>query len=345
MQSLKSDCSQLKTGLTFYFVKFSLLSAEVLSGNISMSGDLQTIFVGNLSDDIDNPMIRELFESRGAKISSIDIKKNYAFVYYDMESNSHDMIDNLITELHLMPFGKLQRSITVQRSKSGNAHKLKQQERKEIAEPTNLLFVVGFDTLRVMQQDIKTVFGKHGKVTFIDIKKSYCFVKFEKVSDATTVLKTYNGQEVFGRTLSIQYSLQKGANRTGRDKPHNDDRHPDERDSQISHHDREGRHITPSENRSGFSRDSGEPLRRLPDRRDDSRNRDTYFNVSDGRRALDVDSRRVRDDSRSRDYDGGKSMHRDSYHNDPGKYDARSARPGARSPPYDDYNSQRLVIK
>ena len=63
-----------------------------------MSDTDYVVFVGNLSDDVDCPMIRELFVGKGTTVSKIDIKVGFAFVYIDSEATTSDALEEVIKD-------------------------------------------------------------------------------------------------------------------------------------------------------------------------------------------------------------------------------------------------------
>jgi RNA recognition motif-containing protein len=167
----------------------------------------ESIFVGNLSKDVTSQLLKDIFEENGASVGSIDIKSGYAFVYCTFERG---MADNVIARMHGMELGEQHRCITVARSKGGGEAKRREMKRKSELLPTNTLFVVGFDMNRVREIDVKNFFKDSCEVVSADIQRSFSFVEFTSIADATTALERFNNTEAYGRTLFMEYAASSG---------------------------------------------------------------------------------------------------------------------------------------
>ena len=79
------------------------------------------------------------------------------------------------------------------------------EERRKITLPTRVLFVVGFDPTKVTTNQIRTIFDVCGEVICVKKIDNYCFITFNEQVDAENAFQKFNGAEVLGRTLTVEY--------------------------------------------------------------------------------------------------------------------------------------------
>jgi len=65
------------------------------------------------------------------------------------------------------------------------------------------------------EADMREEMSKIGPVESVEMRKSYCFVTFVEQAHATTALETLNGKEVFGKTITIEYTAAPKADAAG----------------------------------------------------------------------------------------------------------------------------------
>lgn len=166
-----------------------------------MSVEDESIFVGNVGMNVSGQTLKELFEEHGATVRNVDLKTGFGFVFCH-PADPETGLDGILKKIHGTSLdGKL---ITVERSRGTS--KLRENRRRETLVPTHTLFVVGFDPDRVKEADINEIFRDYGTIVKIELKRTYTFVSFAEIDQATAALEACNNKEYFGKTLFIEYS-------------------------------------------------------------------------------------------------------------------------------------------
>ena len=68
------------------------------------------------------------------------------------------------------------------------------------------LFVVNFDEEKCRQADIEELFGKHGSLRRVSVRRNFAFVEFEELSDATEAKSKLNGYHYRGKDIIVRYA-------------------------------------------------------------------------------------------------------------------------------------------
>jgi len=176
---------------------------------IVMDDDFAMLFVGNIHGDCHSQAIKEFLEYGGCVVSedsgSIDLKVGYAFVKCVNQKSLADSVRNLN---HRTIPGFESRPVSVEFTKASYGEMKKREiRRKQSLQPTDCLFVVGFDPLKTKGRDIEHEFGSVARLKRVEMIKSFAHVYLNSIADATLVLEKYNGRELYGRVLTIEYKL------------------------------------------------------------------------------------------------------------------------------------------
>ncbi|KAG2434118.1 hypothetical protein HXX76_007845 [Chlamydomonas incerta] len=123
------------------------------------------------------------------------MKQGYAFVCMRYKEDG----DVAIRKLDRTEWGYKKRMLKVEWAQKTEA------DRKRDTKPSRTLFVVNFDVRRTSERDIERYFGRFGRLTRVQIKKSYSFVQFQNVEDAIKAMDRANGAQMEGRTLAVEY--------------------------------------------------------------------------------------------------------------------------------------------
>lgn len=160
------------------------------------------IFVGNIGT-ASAIHIAEFFNAFNIYLSKIDIKAGYAFAYCD---NSPDLAES-IEELSRIPFSKDRRFLKVEFSKGSS--KRDEEYRRQQTQPTETVFVFGFDPRCTTPEDLREEFSRFGRITRVDMKKNFAFVQFTSVTEAAAATSA-DGIIFLNRRISVQFVADKG---------------------------------------------------------------------------------------------------------------------------------------
>ncbi|KAG2453935.1 hypothetical protein HYH02_002138 [Chlamydomonas schloesseri] len=152
------------------------------------------IFIGNFEYEAEERDIVRLMEKYGP-VEKIDMKQGYAFVCMRYKEDG----DVAIRKLDRTEWGYKKRTLKVEWAQKSEA------DRKRDTKPSRTLFVVNFDVRRTTERDIDRYFSRFGRLTRVQIKKSYSFVQFQNVDDAIKAMERANGAQMEGRTLAVEY--------------------------------------------------------------------------------------------------------------------------------------------
>eukprot|EP00871_Galdieria_phlegrea_P004141 jgi/Galph1/4728/GphlegSOOS_G3365.1 len=162
------------------------------------------LYVGNLPPDATVPQIQTLFEEF-KPISRVDLKSGFAFVFLENEEQAERAIQALNGSKKEDLFGF--RTLKVEYAKDASLVKQREEERKRRAErnPTESLFVTNFPSY-YRERDLEKIFEQFGKIVVVDIIRSYAFVTFASVEDATNAYeKMHHFTLSDGRELHVEY--------------------------------------------------------------------------------------------------------------------------------------------
>ena len=167
------------------------------------------VFIGNLDDRMREHEIKEFLQQRQISIiendpTAIEMKIGYAFVKCLDDGNLSHGIE-LLNRTTMEQFPK--RVLTVAFTRSDERVLKKIEERKNKKQiPSNSLFVIGFDPLKTKPHYLEHEFESVSRVKFVEIIRTFAYVYFHETKDATRVLEAFNGKELFGKILTIEYS-------------------------------------------------------------------------------------------------------------------------------------------
>lgn len=176
----------------------------------STSSDISLVFVGNIDHSVTAEMIKDFFQSGGITVvdetSAVDVKIGFAFVKCKNDNSLSDNVANLHRKP--MPGAKDDRPITVEFTKSSYDEVTKRQERRKKASgaPSDTLFVVGYDPARMKPHYLEYEFESVARVLSVEMHKSFAYVHFQSISDAKAVQEKFDGKEIFGRKLTVEFS-------------------------------------------------------------------------------------------------------------------------------------------
>eukprot|EP01100_Stratorugosa_tubuloviscum_P012145 TRINITY_DN561_c0_g1_i2.p1 TRINITY_DN561_c0_g1~~TRINITY_DN561_c0_g1_i2.p1 ORF type:complete len:348 (-),score=111.17 TRINITY_DN561_c0_g1_i2:173-1216(-) len=175
----------------------SLSDSRSRSGSRSSSEETKgsrSIFCGNLSNFVQPLELRKLFESKGVPVEKIDLKEGFAFVFTTHPKRA-------IRRVHDSNF--YGRKIRVELAKGDGRDRF----RKVGVTPSPTLFVVNFDSSYVKESDLERIFEKNGRIVKLDKKKTYAFVTFENIEQATKALENCNGYTLGQREIVVEYAV------------------------------------------------------------------------------------------------------------------------------------------
>eukprot|EP00029_Vermamoeba_vermiformis_P009974 TRINITY_DN5146_c0_g1_i1.p1 TRINITY_DN5146_c0_g1~~TRINITY_DN5146_c0_g1_i1.p1 ORF type:complete len:144 (+),score=34.03 TRINITY_DN5146_c0_g1_i1:40-471(+) len=133
--------------------------------------DNKPLYFGNLSRRATEKDVERALEDKGFKVSKIDIKDGFAFVYLDGGD-----ADAAVREFDGVDLEG--RRLRVEKAKGEGRAKRREEERRANQTPNKTLFVVNFDPARTNRSDLKDVFGAHGAVASVEIKKKFRLCNF-----------------------------------------------------------------------------------------------------------------------------------------------------------------------
>lgn len=132
--------------------------------------------------------------SEFGKVTSIDMKSEYAFVF--MASGHNDAIKNLDgIDLH-------KRQIRVQWSRGTG--KVKRRRYEAETRPSTTLFVVNFPA-ETEEVELRRIFEPFGNLRRCNIRNNYCFVEYTRIDDAIRAKKEVNGSDFRARPIVVEY--------------------------------------------------------------------------------------------------------------------------------------------
>lgn len=83
----------------------------------------------------------------------------------------------------------------------------REETRKGNVEPADTLFVVNFNVEDTQERDLEKFFGKFGRLTRVQIRRTYAFVQFESVDQATEAQKETHLSRFMGIILTKPHTL------------------------------------------------------------------------------------------------------------------------------------------
>ncbi|XP_041997976.1 serine/arginine-rich splicing factor RS31-like [Salvia splendens] len=139
--------------------------------------------------------------SRYGKIVRIEMKSEYAFVYFEDENDAA----KAIRELQGKPFGSQRLRLHVKWAvgkRRGHHGDLESNPR-----PSRTLFVKHFDPVRTQNRDIEKHFEPYGRVLNVRMSGDVAFVHFETQEDATRALELSQNSMLFDTVPRVEYAF------------------------------------------------------------------------------------------------------------------------------------------
>ncbi|KAI8917427.1 hypothetical protein BC831DRAFT_484968 [Entophlyctis helioformis] len=179
-----------------------------------------TVFVGNLSWNVDEDMLAGAFADCGEVESARIItdkmtgkKKGFGYVSFTTAEAATAAVAMTGTELDGR---QLRVDISTPRAPRDDARGPGGRAEKPTSAPSNILFV-GNLAFSVSEDDVRAAFGAHGTVVSARFPtdretgefKGFGYIEFESPENATAALESLNGSELGGRNLRIDYAGQR----------------------------------------------------------------------------------------------------------------------------------------
>ena len=165
-----------------------------------------SIFVGNLPDSLTSQAIRDIFERYKVEVLYVERKIAFAFVHCNLTEDLKGIV--LAMKNYTLECGRV---LLIEFAKGDGEIKRREDDRKKTQVASATLFIVGFNTAKVSEAEVSKAFSHVATVQKVMIRKSFCFVRFNSVADATKVMEQLHGTEVLGRMLSIEYGMSRPA--------------------------------------------------------------------------------------------------------------------------------------
>ncbi|XP_047973157.1 serine/arginine-rich splicing factor RS31-like isoform X2 [Salvia hispanica] len=170
-----------------------------------------SVFCRNYESHTQQSDLDRLF-SRYGKIGRIEMKSEYAFVYFEDVNDA----TKAIRELQGNPFGSQRLRMQVKWAvgkRRGRHGDLESNPR-----PTRTLFVKRFDPVRTKNRDIEKHFEPYGRVLNVRMSRDVAFVHFETQEDATSALELSQSSMLFDTVLRVEYAFKEDNDRHRRKK-------------------------------------------------------------------------------------------------------------------------------
>jgi len=162
--------------------------------------DSKSIYIGNLDGKIRAEDVVKIFEDIGKKVTKIELKNGFAFVY--VESGAEEAI----AQLNGTTYMDRKLRLELARGDGRIKHRREDERRKASqATPTRTLFVVNFDPYETREGDLRNAFESYGTVVRVDIRKNYAFVEFETVEAASEAMKNMDGSKILDREIIVEF--------------------------------------------------------------------------------------------------------------------------------------------
>ncbi|CAI5463548.1 unnamed protein product [Closterium sp. Yama58-4] len=160
----------------------------------------RAVYCGNFEYEARQSEIERLFDRYG-RISRVDMKTGFAFVYMDDERDG----DDAIRALDGMEFGRQRRRLRVEWARGEGPVKQREVERRN-SRPSKTLFVVNFDPINTRTRDLERHFEPYGKLVRVQIRKNFAFVQYETIEEAEKAVKETDGSSVDGRQITVEFA-------------------------------------------------------------------------------------------------------------------------------------------
>ncbi|CAD6184992.1 unnamed protein product [Caenorhabditis auriculariae] len=170
------------------------------------------VFVGDLSPEVDNRLLKESFAVHGevseAKVirdAQTQKSKGYGFVSFPLKENA----EQAITAMNGQWVGRraIRTNWATRRPAEEARDKLTFEQIFNSTKPDNTSVYVGNVHPVTTENDLREFFTKHGEISEVRLFKAqgYAFVRYEKKECATTAIMEANGKELGGNTIRCSW--------------------------------------------------------------------------------------------------------------------------------------------
>lgn len=170
------------------------------------------LFVGDLSPEVDNKMLKDAFSTHGevseAKVirdGQTQKSKGYGFVSFPAKENA----EKAVTAMNGQWVGRraVRTNWATRKSADENREKLTFEQVFNSTKPDNTSVYVGNVHPITTENDLREFFAGHGEITEVRLFKAqgYAFVRYEKKECATHAIMEMNGKELGGNTIRCSW--------------------------------------------------------------------------------------------------------------------------------------------
>ncbi|EYC37096.1 hypothetical protein Y032_0827g2553 [Ancylostoma ceylanicum] len=170
------------------------------------------VFVGDLSPEVDNAILKEAFAVHGevseAKVirdSQTQKSKGYGFVSYPSKENAEKAIASM--NGHWLGRRAIRTNWATRRPSDEAREKLTFEQVFNSTKPDNTSVYVGNVNPNTTENDLREPFSVHGEITEVRLFKAqgYAFVRYERKECATNAIMDMNGKEIGGNTIRCSW--------------------------------------------------------------------------------------------------------------------------------------------
>ncbi|KRY43009.1 Nucleolysin TIA-1 [Trichinella spiralis] len=173
------------------------------------------VFVGDLSPEIDNKMLREAFAPYG-EISDVKVirdlqtlkSKGYGFVSYV----SHDDAERAIEQMNGQWLGRRTIRTNWATRKPGLPGQLTFDDVMAQSSPQNTTVYVGSVAANTTDDDLRRIFARFGSILEVRVFKQqgYAFVRFDNKESAAHAILNITGTEINGSSVRCSWGKEGG---------------------------------------------------------------------------------------------------------------------------------------
>ncbi|KAK1366626.1 Arginine/serine-rich splicing factor 35 [Heracleum sosnowskyi] len=165
---------------------------------------MKPIFCGNFDYEARQSDLERLFRRYG-RVTRVDMKSGFAFVYMEDERDAEDAIRRLDN----IEFGRKGRRLRVEWTKQERSVRKPENSRRSSSNlrPSKTLFVINFDPYHTRTRDLERHFDPYGKILNIRIRRNFAFIQFETQEDAIKALEATNMSKLMDRVISVEYAI------------------------------------------------------------------------------------------------------------------------------------------
>ena len=179
---------------------------------------IKTLWVGQLSWNVDNEWLKSEFEQFGTVVDARvqydrDSGRSRGFGYVDFESAADAKKASQQAAGMEVDGRALRVDLQAPRTPRDRADTRAKRFNDELSDPTNTLFLGGL-AWSLTEDDIWNAFSEYGEVAGVRLPKDpesgkvkgFGYVEFDSEENATKALQALNGQQLGGRPVRIDYA-------------------------------------------------------------------------------------------------------------------------------------------